>query len=102
VIEVRWLVALALACGCKDEPRKMTMAPEDVIEAVRDFADRGCACETDKECFRTVRDEWEAVRRELVGNAKLMTGDHLAGYQAERLRFGRCGDAAGLTVWDKF
>ena len=70
--------------------------------AITDFAERGCACQADKECFRAVRDEWEAARGELVKNARLLTGDDKQAYDAARLRFGHCGDAAGLTVFDKF
>ena len=96
------LCAVVLCLGCDEPKPKMTMAPADVINAVTDYADRGCACDTDKECFRAVRDEWEAVRRDLVKNAKLLTGDDAAAYATARERFGRCGDVAGLTVWDKW
>jgi hypothetical protein len=99
---MRTALALALLIGCKEPPQKMTMAPEDVIAAIRDFAERGCACDTDKECFREVRDEWDAAKRELVKNAHLMTGDDRQAYEAERLKFGLCGDGAGLAVFDKW
>jgi hypothetical protein len=95
-------LALVLLLGCKEPPPKMTMTPEQVISAITDFADRGCPCETDKECFRAIRDEWDAAKPELVKNAKLLTGDDRQAYDAARLRFAACGDAAGLTVFDKW
>jgi len=97
----RVLVLALLLGGCEDKP-KMTMTAEQVINAVRDFADRGCPCETDKECFRAIRDEWDAAKRDLVKNANLLTGDDRKAYAAERKRFGLCGDTAGLTVFDKW
>jgi len=93
------LVVIA-ASGCNGSKPKMTMTPEEVINAIRDLADRGCACGTDKECFREVRDEWEQSRRQILFNAKLLEGDDKKAYDAEHLRFGSCGDAAGLTVFD--
>lgn len=93
------LVAVVLA-ACKSSPPKMTMTPEQVIGAMRDYADRGCECGTDKECFRAIRDEWEAGRGDILFNAQLLTGDDKAAYAAERRRFGLCGDTAGLTVFD--
>lgn len=95
------LAAIGLA-ACKDEPPKLTMTGEQVVAAITDYADRGCACETDKECFRAVRDEWDAAKRELVKNASLLTGDDKAAYDDARLRFGLCGDGAGLAVFDKW
>jgi len=95
-------LVLALCIGCKEPPPKMTMAPADVINAITDYADRGCACDTDKECFRAVRDEWDAAKRDLVKNARLLTGDDATAYADAHHRFGMCGDAAGLTVFDKW
>lgn len=97
----RALVLALLCAGCNDKP-KMTMTAEEVITAVRDFADRGCPCETDKECFRAIRDDWDGVKRDIVKNANLLTGEDRQAYEAERQRFGLCGDAAGLTVFDKW
>ena len=101
----RTLLALVLCFGlggCKDPPPKMTMTAEEVISALRDYADRGCACETDKECFREVRDDWDAAKRDLVYNARQLAGDERAAYEVERKRFGLCGDGAGLAVFDKW
>ncbi|HUS29532.1 MAG TPA: hypothetical protein VMZ53_13560 [Kofleriaceae bacterium] len=94
------LVVLALLVACKGDAPKPTMTPEQVISAVRDLADRGCECGTDKECFRDVRTEWEQTRREILSNAKLLKDADLDAYNAERKRFGACGDAAGLAVFD--
>jgi hypothetical protein len=88
--------------GCKEPPPKQTMTAEQVITAITDFADRGCVCETDKECFREVRDEWDAAKREIVKNARLLTGDDAQAYEAARMKFGHCGDGAGLAVFDKW
>jgi hypothetical protein len=94
------IVAIALAVGCHGDKPKMTMTPAEVIDAIRDYADRGCACGTDKECFHAIRDEWEQQRRSILHDVDLMTGDDRAQYDAERQRFGLCGDAAGLAVFD--
>ena len=94
------LLALVVLAGCSGSKPKMTMKPEEVIEAIRDLADRGCECGTDKECFRAVRDEWEQTRGPILFNAKLLEGDDKKAYDVERGRFGTCGDTAGLTVFD--
>jgi hypothetical protein len=99
---VRTLLIAAVLLACKDEPPKLTMAPEEVVGAIEDYAERGCLCETDKECFRAIRDEWDAAKRELVKNARLLAGDDKAAYDAARHRFGLCGDGAGLAVFDKW
>ena len=94
------LLACLVLAACKSSPPKMTMTPDQVLGAMRDYADRGCECGTDKECFRAIRDEWEASRGDILFNAKLLKADDRATYDAERQRFGLCGDAAGLTVFD--
>jgi hypothetical protein len=96
------LVVVLLAAGCDQPKPKMTMTAEEVVSAITDYADRGCACETDKECFREVRDEWDAAKQELVKNAKLLAGDDRAAYEEQRKRFGLCGDGAGLAVFDRW
>jgi hypothetical protein len=96
---MKWALLAVLVAGCGSRP-KMTMKPEDVIDAIRDLADRGCECGTDKECFREIRTEWEQTREQILFNAKLMQGDDKKAYDAERSRFGLCGDAAGLAVFD--
>jgi hypothetical protein len=95
------VVALVVAslAGCEDKP-KLTMTVDEIVGAVRDFADRGCACDTDKECFQQIRDEWDAAKRPIVKNANLLQGADREAYQRERTRFGLCGDAAGLAVFD--
>ena len=94
-----FLIAIVVA-GCKGSEPKMTMTPEEVISAIRDLADRGCECGTDKECFREVRNEWEQTRRQILYNARLLKGADLDTYIEEHKRFGLCGDAAGLAVFD--
>ena len=97
----RRVVAAALfALGCHGISPKPTMTPEQVISAIKDLADRGCDCGTDKECFREIRTEWEQSRDQILYNAKLLKGADLDAYRAERQRFGLCGDAAGLAVFD--
>ena len=99
---MRIALFVAVLFGCKEPPPTMTMSAEEILGAITDYADRGCACETDKECFRAVRDEWDAAKRELVKNARLLTGDDKAAYDEARLRFGLCGDGAGLAVFDRW
>jgi hypothetical protein len=104
---MRGALAIALAfglalVGCEDRPPAMTMAADEVVDAITDYSERGCACETDKECFRTVRDEWDTAKREIVKNARLLTGDDRTAYEDARLRFGLCGDGAGLAVFDRW
>src|SRR4051812_8672722 len=96
----RALLACLVVAGCKGSPAKMSMTPDEVIAAMRDFADRGCACSSDKECFREIRTEWEGARRSILFNADLLKGADRDAYQAERTRFGLCGDGAGLAVFD--
>jgi hypothetical protein len=96
----RLALIAVLVTGCKSMETKMTMTPEQVISAIRDLADRGCECGTDKECFREIRTEWEQARGQILFNAKLLKGADLDAYTAERNRFGMCGDGAGLAVFD--
>jgi hypothetical protein len=96
------LFLAAALVACKDAPPKMTMTAEQVIGAIEDYAARGCACEADKECFRAIRDEWDGAKRELIKNARLLAGDDRQSYEAARLKFGLCGDGAGLAVFDKW
>lgn len=88
------VIALA-ACGTK---RRGPPAPRpETIQTVTDLADRACACETDKECIRPIRDEWEAAKDDLVRNG--LTGEPKQQFEAQLLRMRMCGDAAGLTFW---
>ncbi|MGE0402240.1 MAG: hypothetical protein AB7T06_36395 [Kofleriaceae bacterium] len=89
------LALLLLASACE---KKTTRPPRpELIETLRDFADRTCACETDKECVRAIRDEWDTVRADVLDHG--LTGADLSAYNAELDRFRLCGDAAGLTIW---
>lgn len=91
------LAVLALAAIGACEKKSAPKPRPELIETLRDFADRTCACETDKECVRAVRDEWDAVRADVLDHG--LTGDDLNAYNAELHRFRMCGDAAGLTIW---
>jgi hypothetical protein len=93
--------ALALA-ACKDAKPKASMTPTQVIAALEDFADRGCACGADKECFRAVRDEWDAAKPALVANAALLTGDDKTAWDNVHMKFALCGEGAGLAVFDRW
>ena len=101
---LRLIAFAAIGCvlACKQPPPKQTMTPAEVINAITDYAERGCTCETDKECFRAIRDEWDAAKREIVKNARLLTGDDSVAYETARMKFGHCGDGAGLAVFDKW
>lgn len=94
------LVVVGAVAGCKSSETRMTMTPEQTINAIRDLADRGCECGTDKECFREIRNEWEQTRDQILHNARLLKGADKEAYDAARLRFGMCGDGAGLAVFD--
>lgn len=89
------VIALVILTACEKKSAP-TPRPE-MIDTVRDFADRTCACETDKECVRAIRDEWDGVRRDVLNHG--LTGDQLATFDQELGRFRACGDAAGLTIW---
>ncbi len=92
IVALTW-IALA-AC---DESKPPPPRPQ-LIETLRDFADRTCACGTDKDCVREIRDtEWEPNKRDTLRHG--LTGDDKAAYDAELARFRACGDAAGLTIW---
>ena len=88
-------VVVVAACSTKST---VTPRPE-LVETMRDFADRTCACETDKECVRAIRDEWDGVKRDVLAHG--LGGDALRDYETELQRFRACGDAAGLTIWLK-
>jgi hypothetical protein len=102
IARIALVLGLAGLVACGKEPPTMTMTPQEVVTAIEDFMARGCVCETDKECFRAVRDEWDAAKQEIVKNARLLTGDDKAAYDTARTKFGLCGDGAGLAVFDKW
>jgi hypothetical protein len=56
-----------------------------------------CACETDKDCLKAIREEWDAEKVELMNHG--LTGDQQAQFDAEIARIRSCGDAGGLTFW---
>jgi hypothetical protein len=89
------LLVLALtACGGK----KTAPVPRpEMIETARDLADRVCACETDKDCLRELRTEWDAQKTALASHG--LEGEQRAQIEAEIARVRSCGDGGGLTFW---
>jgi hypothetical protein len=89
------VVLLMVAGGGKEKPPPPR--PE-LIEVVRDLADRACECGTDRHCVRSIRDEeWEPRKYELQQHG--LTGADQAAFDAELARLRACGDAAGTTIW---
>ena len=90
---MKTMLLLALvACG-SSKKHAPPADPAPLIAAAHDLADRGCKCDTDKECIKAIRDEWDAQKDQLLGA-------HNAAVDAEISRLKMCGDAAGLTFWD--
>ena len=89
------LIVIALA-ACGGKKAAPTPRPE-LIETVRAMADRVCACETDKECIREIRTEWDAQKRDLTDHG--LVGEQRAQFDTELNRVRGCGDAGGLTFW---
>jgi hypothetical protein len=90
---VKYLVLLALvACG-SSKKQTPPADPAPLIAAAHDLAQRGCACETDKDCLHAVRDAWDAQKDQLLAA-------HNAAVDAEISKLKMCGDAGGLTFWD--
>jgi len=93
---MRFCILLVFAaCSFKDKPPPPR--PE-LIDTVRDFADRCGECNNDKACVHGVRDEWDAVKRDVQQHG--LTGEQKQAFDAELTRFKLCGDAAGLTIWN--
>jgi hypothetical protein len=61
------------------------------------MADRVCACETDKDCLREIRTEWDAQKADLMNHG--LAGEQRAQFESELSRVRSCGDAGGLTFW---
>ena len=91
------LVLLLLLAAC-DGKAKRPPRPE-LVETVRDLADRACACGTDKDCLHEVRDEWDPQKHDLQAHG--LTGDEAAAFDAEVDRMRGCGDGGGVTFWLK-
>jgi hypothetical protein len=89
------LIVIALA-ACGGKKAAPTPRPE-LIETVRAMADRVCACETDKDCVREIRTEWDAQKQDLMNHG--LAGEQRAQFEAELMRVRQCGDAGGLTFW---
>lgn len=83
--------------ACSGGKRGEAQPRPEVIETVRVLADSACACETDKDCLKTVRADWDAQKDDLMKHG--LTGEPLAQFDAELLRLRHCGDKGGLTIW---
>jgi len=93
-MKVALVLVMLAACGGK----KAAPVPRpELVETVRAMADRVCACGTDKDCIREVRDEWDAEKQDLMNHG--LTGEPRAQFDAELQRVRACGDAGGLTFW---
>jgi hypothetical protein len=84
---------LLVAC---DKTKPPPPRPE-LINVVRALADRACACETDKDCLKQVRAEFDPQKFELQKHG--LIGEQKATFDAELLRLRACGDAGGVTIW---
>jgi hypothetical protein len=97
---VRALLLLALVACSSAKKQQPPPAAGPLIDTMKVFADRACACETDKDCLHGVRDEYDAQKDQLLGNGARLSGDDKAKFDAEHGRLQGCGDAGGLTFWD--
>ena len=93
---MRKVLALLVVAACSHKSKPPPPRPE-LIETMRSFADRVCACGTDRDCVKPIRDEFDAQKADLLDNH--LTGDDQAKLDAELLRLRGCGDGAGLTIW---
>ena len=70
-MKAAFLLAILAACG--GGKRGEAQPRPELIETVRVLADSACACETDKECLKTVRADWDAQKDDLVRHG--LTGE---------------------------
>jgi len=89
------VIALALV-ACSSKKSAPPPRPE-LLETITVLAERVCACETDKECIRAIRDEWDAQKVDLMNHG--LTGDQKTQFETELQKMRGCGDAGGLTFW---
>jgi hypothetical protein len=55
------------------------------------------ACETDKDCLKAVRAEFDPLKFDLQKHG--LAGEQKAAFDVELLRLRSCGDAGGVTIW---
>ena len=92
------LVGLLACNGAKKQAPPPAAGP--LIEVAHGLAEKVCACGTDRDCLKGVRDEWDAQKEQLLGNGGRLVGDDKAKFDAEIGRIKACGDGGGLTFWD--
>jgi hypothetical protein len=97
-VGLSWLLAMA---ACKSGAKKPPAGPPptQIISQVRGWADRACACQTDRDCMAPIVAEWEAAKWQLRDLAAQLPPSDRKAYDDELTRFSMCGDAAGVTVW---
>ena len=91
------LLLAVVVAACSGGKRGEVQPRPELIDTMRALADSACACETDKECLKTVRADWDAQREDLMKHG--LTGDQASTFTAELQRMRHCGDAGGLTFW---
>lgn len=94
------LLAITLLAACSAAKQQPPPAAGPLIATLHGFAERACACETDRDCLHGVRDEYDAQKDPLLAGGARLTGDDKARFDAELSRLKMCGDAGGLTFWD--
>ena len=91
------LIAVVGLVACSGGKRDAPQPRPELIETVRVMADSACACETDKDCLKTVRADWDAQKDDLMKHG--LTGEQQQQFDAELMRLRQCGDKGGLTFW---
>ena len=94
----KWLFFALVACG-KKAPPAPPPDPAPLIAQMKDFAARCDACKEDRDCLHALRDEFDGVKKQLVGDGARIIGDDKASFDAELMHLRQCGDGGGLTFW---
>jgi len=97
---MRATLALVIVAACgKSQPAAPPPDPGTVINQITDFANRCDACKEDRDCLHPLRDEFDAVKHQLVSDGRRLVGDDRNTFEAALLRLRQCGDGGGLTFW---